>query len=70
MSDSNLVWQALQWVVYGDQTAMGLHMGRNQSIFASRCDMDLSQWPYEVTSSETLLYVTIQKLHPYIDRVA
>jgi len=56
MGCSNLVWQALQWVVYGDETAVGLNLGRNRSIFISRCDMDESQYPHGVTRTEPALY--------------
>lgn len=44
MGDTNLVWQALRWVVYGDSTPVGLKMGRNKSIFISRNDMDSSMY--------------------------
>ncbi len=43
MADSNLVWQALQWVVYGNDTPVALKMGRNNNLFVSRNDMDQSQ---------------------------
>lgn len=44
MGDTNLVWQALQWVVYGDNTPVGIKMSRNKSIFVSRNDMDASMY--------------------------
>ncbi len=40
MGDDNLVWQALQWIIYGDKTSVGVKMGRYKSIFAARNDMD------------------------------
>jgi hypothetical protein len=43
LGNSNLVWQALQWVLYGDAVPVGLKMGRNNSVFLSRTDMDQSQ---------------------------
>lgn len=43
MADGPLVWQALQWVVYGTQTPVALKMGRNNNLFISRNDMDQSQ---------------------------
>ncbi len=43
MADSNLVWQALQWVVYGNDTPVALKMGRQNNLFVSRNDMDQSQ---------------------------
>ncbi len=42
MADTNLVWQALQWVVYGDETSVGLKMGRAKNLFVSRNDMDIT----------------------------
>ena len=42
MADTNLVWQALQWVIYGNETPVGLKMGRENNLFVSRNDMDLS----------------------------
>lgn len=43
MADGPLVWQALQWAVYGTQTPVALNMGRNNNLFISRNDMDQSQ---------------------------
>jgi hypothetical protein len=42
MGDGNLVWQALQWVVFGGQCPVGLKLGRQKSIFLARNDMDMS----------------------------
>ncbi len=49
MADSQLLWQALQWVVYGIDTPIGLKMGRNNSLFVSRNDMDQSKRHYDPT---------------------
>lgn len=43
MADSSLVWQALQWVVYGTQTPIALKMGRHNNVFISHNDMEKSQ---------------------------
>jgi hypothetical protein len=48
MADTNLAWQAIQWVVYGEDPAVGLKLGRNNSIFISRNDMDLSSEYYSI----------------------
>jgi serralysin len=45
LNDSNLVWQALQWSIYADQPKVGLNLTRNNSLFASRDDVDLSKYP-------------------------
>ncbi len=52
MGDTNLVWPALMWVVYGDQTPVGLKLGRHQSIFVGRNDMDSSMYAEELELTE------------------
>jgi serralysin len=42
LGNENLVWEALQWIIYGDQTSVGLKMGRYKSLFVARNDMDLA----------------------------
>ncbi len=44
MGDANLLWSALQWVLYGDTTPVALKPSRNKSIFLSRNDMDQSMY--------------------------
>ncbi len=51
MADTNLVWQALRWVVYGDDTPVALKMGRSDSIFVSRNDMDSSMYSDELDAT-------------------
>lgn len=36
MADGNLLWSALQWVIYGDDVPVGVKLGRQNSIFVSR----------------------------------
>ena len=43
MGDTNLLWSALQWSVYGDNKKASLKMGRYNNLFVSRNDMDQSQ---------------------------
>jgi len=52
MGDGNLVWPALRWVVYGRQTPVGLKLGRFDSLFLSRTDMDESRFPDNVATVE------------------
>jgi len=52
MGDSNLVWPALRWVVYGGQTHVGLQISRFDSLFLSRTDMDQSMFPADLQSVE------------------
>lgn len=48
MGDRNLLWQAIQWVVYGDELApAGLKLGRQNNLFVSRNDMDQTQFILE-----------------------
>ena len=61
MGCSNLLWQALQWTVYGHQTPVGLNLGRNRTIFIPRCDLDRSREPREVISTEVALYDTVAR---------
>ncbi|WP_200331942.1 choice-of-anchor D domain-containing protein [Thiocystis violacea] len=44
LGNINLAWQALQWVLYGEQIPVGLKMGRGSTLFASRTDMDQSMF--------------------------
>lgn len=44
MGDKALVWQALQWVVFGNNVPVALKMGRQNSLFISRNDMDASKY--------------------------
>ncbi len=48
MGDNNMLWQALQWSVDGDGPSVGLQMGRDEAIVASRNDMDQSQETFDV----------------------
>lgn len=44
LGNTNLAWQALHWVLYGEQIPVGLKMGRGQAVFAARNDMDQSMF--------------------------
>ncbi|PSN20461.1 polysaccharide deacetylase [filamentous cyanobacterium CCP5] len=52
LGDNDLLWQALQDTIYGGQPSVGLAMTRNNSIFLSRNDMDLSQENYSVNPED------------------
>ena len=56
MMDTNLLWSALQWVVYGDETPVGLKLSRNDSIFLARNDMDYSMFAAQLPLTEIPLY--------------
>lgn len=56
LGDTNLVWSALQWVVYGNQTPVGLKPGRHDNIFIARNDMDQSMYIDELHLTEIPLY--------------
>jgi hypothetical protein len=48
LGDTNLLWQALQWTTYDNQPSVQLSLTRNNSLFLSRNDMDLSQESFSV----------------------
>ena len=48
LGDTNLAWQALQWVVYDNHLPVGLKLGRHKSLFLSRNDVDQAQEYEEV----------------------
>ena len=48
MTDTNILWSAMQWSVYGDQAPAALHMSRNKAMFVARNDMDQSMFLDEV----------------------
>ena len=48
MQDGNLLWSALQWALYGNETPVALRLGRERSLFFARNDMDQSQFAEEV----------------------
>ena len=49
LGDNNQLWQAIQYAVNGASgPTVGLQMGRQGAILASRVDMDLSRFPSEV----------------------
>lgn len=52
MADSNLLWQAIDYVVNGSGVSVGLAMTRGTSIVASRNDMDQSQESYDVNPDD------------------
>lgn len=60
MGDSNLVWPALHWVIYGNQTPVGLKLGRQPNLFISRNDMDSSMFASELVLTEIPLYGLLQ----------
>ena len=56
MMDNNLLWSVLQWIIYGNETPVGLKLSRNDSIFLSRNDMDQSMFFDELHLTEVPLY--------------
>ncbi len=61
MGDSNLLWAAMQWSVYGNKAPVALQLGREQSLFAARNDMDMSMYPEEYSTVEESLYTLINE---------
>jgi len=56
MADANLLWQAIQWVVYGNDVPVGLKMTRDTNILSSRTDMDQTGYEEDVESVGQPLY--------------
>jgi len=50
MADANLLWQAIQWVVYGNEVPVGLKMTRFNNVLTSRVDMDQTGYSADVTT--------------------
>ncbi len=55
MGDSNLLWSAIQWSVYGEKSPAALKIGRFNNLFVSRNDMDQSQEIDEVKENDGAL---------------
>ena len=43
MADTNLIWRAVLWSIYGDQPWVGMQVTRQAAVVVGRCDMDQSQ---------------------------
>ncbi len=54
-ANTNLAWQAMQWSVYDNKPKAALHMGRDQSIFVGRDDVDQSKFSDEASIVESKL---------------
>lgn len=52
MGDSNLAWSSLRWVLFGSATPVTLKIGRQESLFVARNDMDQSMYPDELDTVE------------------
>ncbi len=61
MGDTNLLWTALQWSIYGDESPVALKMGRFNNLFISRNDMDQSQEIAEVAANDGALLPILQQ---------
>ena len=61
IGDGNLLWSALQWSVWGNNTPATLHMGRDKALFISRNDMDQSMFASEVETVERPLLTLLKK---------
>ncbi len=52
MADNQVIWKALQWLVYGDVAPVTLQMSREGSIFIARNDMDQAMIAAEMDQTE------------------
>ncbi|NNM28393.1 MAG: hypothetical protein HKO57_02665 [Akkermansiaceae bacterium] len=55
MLDSNLLWSAIHWALYGTEPPVALRTGRQRSLFFARNDMDQSMFPDDLPSIEVPL---------------
>jgi serralysin len=67
LGDNNLVWQALQWVLYDNKPTVRLNMSRDASIFLSRNDMDQSQENYQVNPDDGSQGI-YAKMNPIVEK--
>ena len=61
MTDANMLWSAVQWSSLGDDPVVSLKMGRQESIFVSRNDMDQSQYAEEIETTEVPLLALLRE---------
>ena len=67
LGDNNLAWEAIRWSTFDNQPSVALAMTRNESLFLSRNDMDVSPAFDSVNPSDGSLGVYDQML-PIVDR--
>ena len=61
MGDSNMLWSAMRWSVYGSTPLAGLQLGRNKAIFASRNDTDMAMYASTFSTVENALVTLLQQ---------
>lgn len=52
LGDNNLAWEAVRWSTFDNQPTVSLAMTRNESLFLSRNDMDVSQFHFSVNPED------------------
>lgn len=67
LGDNNLAWEAVRWSTYDNQPSVALSMTRNESLFLSRNDMDLSAEFFDVNPGDGSLGIYDQLL-PILDQ--
>ncbi len=61
MADSNMLWSAIRWSVFGTTPLAGVQLGRDKALFISRNDMDQSMYTTETTSVEVPLLTYLKQ---------
>ena len=61
MADSNLLWSAMRWSVYGDVPLVGLQLSRNKALFAARNDTDMAMYASTFSTIESELLTLMQQ---------
>ena len=67
LGDNNLAWEGIRWSVYDDEPSVSLSMTRNESLFLSRNDMDLSAEFNDVNPTDGTLGV-YDRLLPIVEQ--
>ena len=67
LGDNNLAWEGVRWSVFEDEPSVSLSMTRNESLFLSRNDMDLSAEFNDVNPADGTPGV-YDELLPIVDR--
>ena len=52
LGDNNLAWEAIRWSTFENQPTATLSMTRNESLFLSRNDMDVSQFHFSLNPED------------------
>ncbi len=61
MADSNMLWSAIRWSVFGTTPLAGVQLGRDKALFISRNDMDQSMYMSQLNTVESPLLTYLKQ---------